>query len=93
MISDPKNIKNEVLHKNIALSVLKMYLLMLRMAAILNIVICSGSGGLSQQTQPLIKFSTLQTEKKGIAHNHRNFSSIYAVADAACGGHFEYRDL
>ena len=44
MISDPKNIKIEVLHKIIALLVLIMHLLVLQMAAILNIAIYDRSG-------------------------------------------------
>ena len=45
IISDPKNIKNEVLNKNVALLVLEMHLLVLCVAAILNIAIYGHSGG------------------------------------------------
>ena len=45
IISDPKNIEHEVLNKTVALSVLEMHLLVLRMAAILNIAIYGHSGG------------------------------------------------
>ena len=50
IISDPKNITNEVLNKIVALLVLEMHLLVLHVAAILNIVIYGHSGGrLSQR--------------------------------------------
>ncbi len=39
MFSDPENMENEVLHKILALIVPEMQLLMLRVAAILNIAI------------------------------------------------------
>ena len=45
IISDPKIIKNEVLSKIVALLVLEMHLLVLRVAAILNIAIYGHSGG------------------------------------------------
>ena len=45
IISDPKNIKNEVLNKIVALLVFEMHLLVLRVAAILNITIYGHSGG------------------------------------------------
>ena len=45
IISDPKNIINEVLNKIVALLVLEMHLLVLHVAAILNIVIYGHSGG------------------------------------------------
>ena len=45
ILSDPKNIKNEVLNKVVALLVLEMHLLVLRVAAILNIAVYGHSGG------------------------------------------------
>ena len=45
IISDPKNIENEVLNKIVAVLVLEMHLLVLRVAAILNIAICGHSRG------------------------------------------------
>ena len=45
IISDPKHIENEVLNKTVALLVLEMHLLVLRMAAILNIAIYGHSVG------------------------------------------------
>ena len=45
IISDPKNIKNEVLNTIVALLVLEMHLLVLFVAAILNIAIYGHSGG------------------------------------------------
>ena len=45
IISDPKNIENEVLNKTVALLVLEMHLLVLPVAAILNIAIYGHSGG------------------------------------------------
>ena len=45
IISDPKNITNEVLNKIVALLVLEMHLLVLHVAAILNIVIYGHSWG------------------------------------------------
>ena len=45
IISDPKNIKNEVLNKIVALLVLEMHLLVLCVAAILNIAIYVHSEG------------------------------------------------
>ena len=45
MISGPKNIKNEVLHKIIAFLVLEIHLLVPRVTAILKIAIYDHSGG------------------------------------------------
>ena len=45
IISDPKNIKNELLNKIVALLVPEMHLLVLRIGAILNIAIYGHSGG------------------------------------------------
>ena len=45
IISDPKNIKNEVLNKIVALLVLEMHLLVLRLAAILNSAVYGHSEG------------------------------------------------
>ena len=45
IISDPKNIKNKVLNKSLALLVLEMHFLVLCVAAILNIVVYGYSGG------------------------------------------------
>ena len=45
IISDPKNITNEVLNKIVALLVLEMHLLVFHVAAILNIVTYGHSGG------------------------------------------------
>ena len=45
IISHPKNIKNEVLNKIVVLLVLEMHLLVLRVAAILNIAIYVHSRG------------------------------------------------
>ena len=45
IISDSKNIKNEVLNKIVALLVLEMHLLVLHISAILNIAIYGHSGG------------------------------------------------
>ena len=45
IITDPKNIKNEVLNKIVALLVLEMHLLVLHLAAILSIVIYDHSEG------------------------------------------------
>ena len=49
IISDPKNIKNEVLNKIVALLVLEMHLLVLLVVAILNIAIYGHSGGRPSQ--------------------------------------------
>ena len=45
IISDPKNITNEVLNKIVALLVLEMHLPVLRVVAVLNITIYGHSGG------------------------------------------------
>ena len=45
IISDTKNIKNKVLDKSVALLVLEMHFLVLRVAAILNIVVYGYSRG------------------------------------------------
>ena len=69
MISYPKNFKIEVLHKIIALLFLEMCLMMPRLAAaILNVAIYSGSGGLNQQTKYIIMFSGPTNIKNEVLH-------------------------
>ena len=55
IIFDPKNIKNEVLNKIVALLVLEIHLLVLRVAAILNIVIYGHSRGHPSRRQSEIE--------------------------------------
>ena len=49
IISDPKNIENEVLNKTVALLVLEVHLLVLRVVAIFNIAITAIPGGAHQK--------------------------------------------
>ena len=94
MISDPKNIKFEVLHKIIARLVLEMHLMMPRLVAILNIAIYSGSGGLNQQTKYIIMFSGPTNIKNEVLHKIIVLLVLMMhLLVSSHGGHFEYRDL